>query len=605
MSSGLIQRGRLPRWYDAESPEGYPKYERGSVVEEMQLGLNAAHETFFRRLETDMSITVGEVIGWLKDRLRPVMADDPTGGTNRPRLHVADLVLGDSLAESITQKWIQKLLKAAPGPQHCIKEPTAVRIAWGEIHERTEGAEQVREWRCSHLHPKFQLQQFFLKVLPPALVERVPKPLQPGFAQEVGQQLCSHLKLADSGTVRLAAYPTAEARDPVKRRNAWDAALGRVCRRATPFPYQRARDLHHGKYRDGDPRGDRLVNADPDWHTVVATPEPRRTPLLYVTGRSVRLYRRVWKRHGKRPGDPDRISRATFTAIPVDVAFLESLDPAARAVADWWRKPEVLSTFTPLLPSHAPLRGTDAVLVVPLSYGRKRTERRVLAALTRLPIQWSRVVHRTFRRGEEREKWFLQLTIGYAAPRPFPTRVLGVHWGLDDVYYWALMEDRGPDADPALVEEGRVEDNPILAQGLADKEALEWDQAKGRWVGGSVYGPALTGVTHSFVDQLLTLARATGVGDLAAGIGAENIRWVSKGQGPPAENRRFSAWNYGQLRRVVEYKAPPAGVWVTVITLTKADRMQDDTGQARQLALISIRRLHERRRRAEEKDSAE
>lgn len=605
MSSGTIARGRLPRWYDAESPEGRPKYERGSVVAEMQLGLDAAHEAIFRRLETDMSNAVGEAIGWLQERLHPVMADDPTGSTKRSRLHAADLVLGDEIVTSITQEWITKLLQTAPGPASIIKDPTAVRIAWGEVHERREGAKRVREWRCEHLHPKFVLQQFFLKVLPPAVVESVAGPLRPGLTQEIGQQLCSHLMLADSGTVRLAAYPTAEARDPEKRRRAWEAALGRVCRRATPFPYQRARDLRPGKYREEDPRGDRLVNADPDWHTVVATPEARRTPLLYVTGRSVRLYRRVWRRRGKRPGDPDRTSRATFAAIPVDAAFLESLEPAARTAAHWWRKPAVLSTFAPLIASHAPLRETDAVLVVPLAYGRKRTERRVLAALTRLLIQWSRVVHRTYRRGEPREKWFLQLTIGYAAPRPFPTRVLGVHWGLDNVYCWALMEDRGPGADPALLEEGRVDGNPVLAQGLAEKEALEWDQAKGRWVGGSVYGPALASVTHVFTDQILTLARTQGIGGLAAGIGAENIRWVPKGQGPPGANRRFSAWNYGQLRKALEYKAPPAGVWVTVITLTKSDRTEDDAKQARQLAQIAIRRLHERRRRAEEKDNAE
>lgn len=600
-SSGVMPRGRLPRWYDAESPEGRPKYERGSVVEGMQLGLDAAHQTIFRRLETDTSNAVGEAMGWLKDRLHPVMGDDPTGSTKRPRLLVADLVLGDETVASITQEWITKLLQAAPGPAHIVKDPTAARIAWGSIHERREGAERVREWRCDHLHPKFQLQQFFLKVLPPAVVERVGEPLRPGLTQEIGQQLCSHLMLADSGTVRLAAHPTAEARDPEKRRRVWEDALGRVCRRATPFPYQRACDLHPSKYREGDPRGERLVNADPDWHIVAATPEPRRTPLLYVTGRSVRLFRRLWRRRGKRPGDPDRTSRATFAVIPVDPAFLERLEPAARAAVDWWRKPEVLSTLTPLFPSHAPLRGTDAVLVVPLAYGRKRTEHRVLAALTRLPIQWTRVVHRTYRRGEQREKWFLQLTIGYAAPRPFPTLALGVHWGLDNVYYWALMEDRGPDADPALVEEGRMEDNPILAQGLAEKEALEWDQAKGRWVGGAVYGPALTGVTHVFVDRILHLARAKGVDGLAAGIGAENIRWVPKGQGPPEANRRFSAWNYGQLRKTLEYKAPPAGVWVTVITLTKDDRKQDDTEQARRLGRIAIRRLHERRRRAEER----
>ncbi|TSC71495.1 MAG: hypothetical protein G01um101438_1064 [Parcubacteria group bacterium Gr01-1014_38] len=594
-------QSRIPRWFDAASPEGHPKYERGSVVETLQLGLNAAHEAILGRLETAMSNAVGDAIAWLRNRLRVEMGNDPTGTTKRQRILSADLILGEEAAESVTQEWIRKLMEAAPGPAHVIKDPTAARIAWGEIHERKEDKEAVREWRVNHLHPKFQLQQFFLKVLPASVTERVPEPLRPGLTQEVGQQLTSHLMLADSGTVRVAEYPTADVRDQGRRRARWEEALDRVCRRATPFPKERARDVNPAKYRKEDKRGGRLINVDPDWHIVVATPEPRRTPLLYVTGGSIRLLRRVWRRPGKRPGDAERVTRATFIAIPVGAALLEGLPPDLRAAATWWRAPDALSTFTPLLPPLRTLKPTDTVLVVPLAYGRKRTEKRVLPALTRLPIQWARIVHRTYRRGGVHEKWFLQLTIGYAAPRPFPPRVLGIHFGIDNVYFWALMEDQGPGVEPRLVEEGRVEGNPILAQGLAAKEELEWDQAKGRWVGGAVYGPALESVTHLFTDRILTLARAKGVTDCPAGIGAENIRWVPKGKGPKEANRRFSAWNYGQLRDTLGYKAPPAGVWATIISLTKADRQQDDAEQARRLARIGIRRLHDRRRRAEEK----
>lgn len=593
------ERQRIPRWYDALPPAGYPKHERGSVVETLLLGIDAAHARILEWLEQRMSVAVGEAMAWIRDRLHVVMDDDPTGATTRKRLIVADLVIGE---EDDRPRWIQDLLRAAPGAVPVEKPPGAIRLAWGEVREQrvAKEGETVPSWQCQHLHPKFQLQQLFLKVLP-EIPDRVPKPLRPGMTQEVGQQLTSHLMLADSGTVALAAYPTTEERDAIQRRAAWEGALARACHRAEPFPYQRARDLDPAKYRPEDPRGDREVNVDPDWRTVVRSPKARRSPLLYVRGGDVRLYRRVWKRPGTRPGDPPRAGRATYAAIPVDPAFLESLPPDLRAAAGWWQRPGVLTTFSPLLAVQGSLRPTDPILLVPLSYGRKRTERYIFPALARLPIQWVRLVHRTYRRGGAHEKWFLQLTIGYAVPKPFPKHVLGVHFGIDNVYYWALVEDRGVGQEPALIEEGRMEGNPILRHGLAEKDQLEWDQARERWVGGDVYAPALRGDTHLVADRILALARAKGTAALPSGIGVERIRFVPKGGGSPAENRRFSAWNYGQLRKIIAYKAPPASVWVTEVTLKKAERQLDHAEQARRLAREGIARLHDRRRRAEER----
>lgn len=598
-------RRDLPRWQDAESPEGYPKYERGSVVETVALGVDEDHTRVLAQLERRVSDVVSSAMGSVQDRLAVTMDDDPTGSTKRKRLIAADFVLDPEFADSISQQWVKDLLRQVPGPAHVVKQPYAVRIAWGHVHERRQGTERVREWRCNHLHPKFQLQQFFLRALPAEMFALVPEPLRPGTTQEVGQQLCSHLMLADSGAVALAAFPTTEQRNPQLRRAAWEAALNRVCRRVTPFPYEKARDVNPAKYRADDPRGDRTVNVDPDWHVVVGSQEPRRTPLLFVTGGSVRLYRRVWTRPGRRPGSPARTSRATFAAIPVGAAFLDTLESKLRFAVNWWQQPDVLRTFTPLLPEHRTLKATDKVLVVPLAYGRKRTEQRTLPALSHLPVQWARLVHRAYRRGEEREKWFLQLTIGYAAPRPFPPRVLGVHFDLDNAYYWALAEDRGEGQEPIFLAEGQVVGNPILARGLGEKEGLEWDQARGRWVGGKVYAPALRMDTHRVVDDILRLAREKGAGEIPAGLGVERIHWVPKGEGPPDANRRFSAWNYGQLPTFLKYKGPAAGVWVTEISLTKADRKQGDAEQARRLARIAIRRLHERRRRAEERATGE
>lgn len=589
----------VPRWYEAPPPAGYPKHERGSVVETLLLGTDDAHASILQLLEVEMSVAVGEAIGWVKDRIRPIMDDDPTGATKRKRLVVADLVLEE--VERGLPTWVQKLFDAVPGAVPVEKPSNAVRIVWGEIREQRVGKERVKAWECRHLHPKFQLQQFFLKVLPPEISGRLPKPLRPGMTQEVGQQLTSHLMLADSGTVALAAYPATDERDPARRRLVWEAALERVCRRAETFPYQKAREIDPSKYRPDDPKGNREVNMDPDWHSVAGSPEARRSPLLFVAGGDVKLYRRVWQRPGKRRGEPPRVSRATYAAIPVDKPFLDVLAPELQAAAGWWKRPEVLATLLPLLAASRPLRSADPVLLAPLTYGRRRTERRILPALSRLPIQWARLVHRTYRRGGAREKWFLQLTIGYAAPKPFPARVLGIHFGLDNVYYWALAQDRGAGEEPLILEEGHFVGNPILRHGLAEKADLEWDQAKERWVGGRVYAPALRGDTHLVVNGMLALAKEKGTEGLPAGIGVERIRFVPKGQGSPEENRRFSAWDYGQLRKFIAYKGPPAQVWVTEITLKKTDRQQDDAEQARRLAREATHRLHDRRLRADER----
>lgn len=641
-----LPRLAIRRWSSAASPAGFAKHERGSVVTDVRLDLDEAHEEIFANLETRMTRAVGSAIEWIRDRLAVRMEDDPTGRTKRQRLHVADLELGDAAVADSLQKWITELIGEEPGPAHIVKSPTALRIAWGGVEEKEEKGEVVQSWVCHHLHPKFQLQQFFLHLLPADIPAVLPGPLRAGMTQEVGQQLCSHLMLADSGTVALAAYPTAESRDPAARRAGWEAALRRVERGVSPFPYERARDLDPRTYGPDDPAGDRLVNTDPNWRVVVKSPEPRRARLLFVRGDDILLYRRVWQERVSRTGGTSevRARRATYAAIPVDEPFLAPLDPELREAAEWWKRDGVRETFARLLPKkptrtraadEAAAKGQPQkptrkrpeppdpdtrkpLLLVPLAYGRARTEQQVLAALTRLPIQWARLVHRMYRRPRRRRprqwvgrkahptrrrrrgKWFLQLTVAYAAPKPFPKRVLGIHFALENVYYWALVEDRGVGEEPRLIEESVERGNPILALGMPEKDDLERAQLKGKWVGGRVYRPALKGATHTVVDRILALALRKGTGDEAAGLGVENIRWVQKGEGPPEANRLHSAWDYAQLRDSLKYKAPPAGVWATIISLKKEDQRQDHAEQARRLARESIRRLHERQRRAKE-----
>ncbi len=549
-------------------------------------------------MEAQCSVAVGNALAILQKHLKVRLGDDPTGATERPRLLAADLHLDPATLETMPD-WVRKRLEETPGAPDVPKDPAAIRIAWGKMGRSvSEDGKEKPAWRVYHLDPRMELQQLFLKVLPPSVVEDVPPSLRAGVTQEVAQQLTSHLKLADSGTVTAAVFPTTQERDPSARRRHWEEALDRVCQSARPFAYERARDLDPGAYADDDRRGDRLVNVDPDWHVITASPVPRRTPLLFVLGASVRLYRRIWR--------PDKdlsiVRRGTYAAIPIGKDLYHGLPEDMRTAVSWWEKEGVRETFSPLFPEHGQLTTRTPRLMVPLSYGRKRTENQVFQALTRLPVQWWRLVHRSFRQGvpRNREKWFLQLTIGYQAPTAVPTRILGIHFSRGDLYHWALMEDRGPGNEPVLVGEGCQSGNPILAHGLAEKEGLEWDQQKGRWVGGKVYARALRQDTNLVVDHLLYLAHEHGLGDVPAGIGVERLRWVQKRGATSAENRLNSAWNYGQLVTIVEYKAPPAGVrFISEIYPTKIDKQQDDAEQARRIARKTTKRLHEQLKRAE------
>lgn len=602
MRSTLLPRGmRLSRWYDAHSPAGAPRHARASVVESLRLHLDRPHAHVLEQMEAPCTIAVGDALAWMQERLPAHMGKDPTSATERPRLLAADLRLDPAIVERLPP-WIVKLLDEAPGTAAVPKDPDAIRIAWGEA-VRSASAEDGEEkivWRVKHLDPRMELQQLFLKVLPASVLESVPAPLRAGVTQEVAQQLTSHLLLKDSGEVAAAIFPTTEERDPIARRRRWEEALGRVCQSSKPFAYQRARDLDPGAYADDDPRGDRLVNVDPDWRVITASPVPRRTPLLFVLGSSVRLYRRIW-----RPDkDSSIVGRGTYAAIPIGKNLFDSLPEDIRTSVSWWQKEGVRETFSPLFSQQETLaKVRTSLLVIPLSYGRKRTEHHVFQALTRLPIQWVRLVHRSLRRGarQNREKWFLQLTIGYHAPTKVPTRVIGIHFSRDNLYHWALMEDRGPGNEPMLLDEGYQSGNPILEYGLAEKEGLEWNQQKERWVGGNVYARALRQDTSLVVDHLLTRAHELGVDDTPAGIGVERLRWVPKRGGTSAENRLNSAWNYGQLVTIIRYKAPPAHVrFISEIYPTKTDKQQSDTEQARRIARKTVKRLHEQLKRAAE-----
>jgi transposase len=183
-------------------------------------------------------------------------------------------------------------------------------------------------------------------------------------------------------------------------------------------------------------------------------------------------------------------------------------------------------------------------MLVPLSGNRDRLER--ILTRTDLTIAWSRLVRKA---GE----WYLQLTIRLPLPRALPyaaERILGVSFGTDAIATWTLL-DRGG----VVLEKDSMVPNEQLLAFFKEKRQLEWDQKKRRWLGGRRFARQLEAITHKTVNAILALAKERG-----AALAVEDIAYAAK-RGPQAEeNLLFTAWNYGQLRRFLGYKAAVLGL---------------------------------------------
>lgn len=120
------------------------------------------------------------------------------------------------------------------------------------------------------------LQQLIASFLRPERLMILPAELRNGVAQEIAQQLMSHVQLDDSGEVDQANFPTVETRDPGLRQGLYHESLTRSCRRTTPFerkPYKEVNPERFARIASRDPElADKLekrrVIVDPDWDNV-------------------------------------------------------------------------------------------------------------------------------------------------------------------------------------------------------------------------------------------------------------------------------------------------------------------------------------------------
>lgn len=450
-----------------------------------------------------------------------------------------------------------------------------VRGSWKQGKPK-KGKPGKMRYVASKIQVTTGLQRLIETYLRPPLLRRLPAALRPGVCQETAQQLMSCLGNLTSTKVKGSVqFPTVEDRNPARRRAAYEAAIDALTTDARPLAYARARDLDPGAYSADDPRGNRRVCADERWLAVTRTPEPKPISLRFVSAEAVRIVLGEGRfdagvskanRHrgtlepseAVRASRPEQVRRKGSTGIRMFQAFLPVLDTddpeILRILAERdKRKSEnagsrgrgmrLASRVVPLqgqasLPKGK--RGQDKYLRLPFSFDRARCERQLMRR--DLKVAWWNVVYRD-------EAWHLQptLAVPYREPKNV-RRVLGITFGLDAILSWTLVDEQGE-----IVEQGQLAPNPQIAEFIASKKVLEWDQKKGRWVGGNRFAKRLEEIAHRVSNEIVALAIAHN-----ALLAIHDIAYVQK-SGPDADmNVRFTAWNYGQLRRQASYKAPIA-----------------------------------------------
>lgn len=459
-----------------------------------------------------------------------------------------------------------RFIRCVPDPNAPDRFLVTARLALGTWIKKTIRGTEVRAHKLELIPSTTGLQGLLTTYFVNGLLKDVPRALRGGICQEVAQQVTSYLGQLGSSKVKGdVRFPTIEDRDPARRKAAYEAALDQFATDANPLAYAKARDLNPGDFAANDPKGDRMLVHDPRWEAVMIRPDPHPIPLLCVSGDSVTLLEgavsfsagvsKANRHRGQLTPDPrilaDRpkgvqrkgvtYARTWHAALPL----LDSEDPEIRAALATRKPGSGRGLDFHLKP--LPIMGKDATwehgtdeMLVPIEGNRDRIGE--LLSRKDVEIAWTRLVRK-------QTGWHLQLTVRHriAPPAPRP-RIMGVSFNTQAIATWVVL-----DAKRAIVSQGALTPNPQILAFLESKTELEWDQAKGRWIGGHGFAEILEDVAHSVANQLLSVARAED-----AMLAVEDIAYVPKSSASKTANVLFTAWNYGQLRKFLEYKAIPA-----------------------------------------------
>ncbi len=424
------------------------------------------------------------------------------------------------------------------------------RLAIGIWKERVNRKGETRSTHTvSIIAATTGFQQLLATYYAASILTDVPAACAAGICQEAAQQVTSYIGQIASAKVKGEVnYPTVEDRDPTHRRRAYEDAIDALARDLRPLA--RAQD------------GDRLKVNDERWSAITRSPDPRPIPLLFVEGKSVRLlegsarfdtsvskadrHRGVTNGRDVSADRPERVRNKGSTGLQAWYAEIPLLDAEtvhADAEESGRGQGRGLDLGLRLFPIQGGGRWKPRVqgLLVPLSGNRDRIER--ILRRRDLKVAWTRL---TRRHGE----WYLQLTLRIPVPKPAEAaRVLGIAFGLDAIASWSLADREGNE-----ISTGALAPNAQIASFLREKRGLEWDQAKGRWIGGHGFDAELATIAHTVTNRLIELAREHG-----ARLAVEDVSYVQKASRDSVANVLFTAWNYGQLRRFLGYKAALAG----------------------------------------------
>jgi IS605 OrfB family transposase len=395
------------------------------------------------------------------------------------------------------------------------------------------------------------------------LLEGVPSPLRNGVCQQVAQDIASYLGQLESAKVKgEVAFPSIEDRNPERRKRSYERAIDVLVEDLEPIARIRARDASPNAFAQDDTKGDRMLIRDDRWDAVMRSPEPHPIPLFFVTGNMIRLVKGSASfdagiskrdRHAGRgfvservyADRPEKIRRhgnsgleQWYAAIPIP-----HLDHQEERMGSSGR-------HLPLDLHLALIQGGDAYrpkaedILFPLSADKDRFFR--VLQRTDMEIAWARLT----RKGAD---WYMQLTLRMNPPvAPSGNRVLGVSFSLDAIATWIVLEMT--DTGYQRIAEGALAPNGQILAFLAEKREMEWDQAKGRWIGGHSFAKKLEGISHRVANELISLAK-----QYEAVLCLEQISYVQKRGSNHEANLLFSAWNFGQLPTIAEYKSRLAG----------------------------------------------
>lgn len=557
-------------------------------------------EQVLRALPTDMGVGVQKVLSYLQTCLK-IESDDegviradlvlpcPEGFRGRDRAKDARKLRAQPLRE-------KKSKDGKPLPPRVLAEPRYTNeYRMVAIEDRGEGEKPNIRFRllerysytvesgkekkqtvrtrtaytCVPANTFHALLQSWMRVP----LDFLSRPFRGGVLRKCAEQINSYIELLAKGAK--PSFPSISERDPLAKKTAWLSALERVAKNTDGFAYKTARELYPAEYDEDAPKGNRLVNVDPDWRIVMAGPHTGRFPAFTTLSNDVAVFRREYEK-GRR--------RRYYAMIPV----FEGVSPESQmgGLANnprhfWWQKHRdefhALNAWT-----GAVLPANNTAIVVPISYSRQNSARERLETLleseewqvriasiseNRLPEKHARFsnekrVWKPFRIVEasesrqvwrrrnkrllsSRTEWWLKLSLSKVVEPVLRDNVLGIHFETDDVVRWCLV-NRKKD----ILKEGCIEGNPILEAGLEGQARHEREQRCHRHTKGRGSADELKRKTYEVARGILSLLK-----DFDANLAIENISWVEKGGPDSAQNRKFSMWNYSALPSILRWLA--------------------------------------------------